>query len=79
MSQSAREMEVLQLLAEGASNQDIAHELVITVATVKRHMGNISTNWRLRAGHRRLPKRERSICYTISRLEEKQRTCSLVA
>lgn len=38
---SAREMEVLQLLADGSSNQDIAHELVIAVPTVKRHLGNI--------------------------------------
>ncbi|HKT37661.1 MAG TPA: LuxR C-terminal-related transcriptional regulator, partial [Ktedonobacterales bacterium] len=40
-SLSAREMEVLQLLAEGESNQEIAHDLVIAVATVKRHLGNI--------------------------------------
>jgi len=38
---SARELEVLQLVATGASNKDISRELVIEVATVKRHLGNI--------------------------------------
>jgi LuxR family maltose regulon positive regulatory protein len=36
-----REMEVLRLLAAGASNQTIAERLVITVRTVKKHTGNI--------------------------------------
>jgi len=36
-----REMEVLELLAVGDSNQDIADKLVITIRTVKKHTGNI--------------------------------------
>lgn len=36
-----REMEVLELLAVGDSNQVIADKLVITVRTVKKHTGNI--------------------------------------
>ena len=36
-----REMEVLQLLAAGASNAQIAQELFITVNTVKRHITHI--------------------------------------
>jgi LuxR family maltose regulon positive regulatory protein len=36
-----REMEVLQLIAAGDSNQTIAEKLVITVRTVKKHTGNI--------------------------------------
>jgi LuxR family maltose regulon positive regulatory protein len=36
-----REMEVLELLAAGDSNQDIADKLVITVRTVKKHTSNI--------------------------------------
>jgi LuxR family maltose regulon positive regulatory protein len=38
---SQREREVLRLIVEGATNQEIAHELVLTVNTVKRHISNI--------------------------------------
>ena len=38
---SPREIEVLGLIGSGASNQTIANELVISVATVKRHISNI--------------------------------------
>ena len=38
---SERELEVLQLLAQGISNQEVAQELVITVYTVKRHVSHI--------------------------------------
>lgn len=38
---SEREIEVLQLLAAGASNQEIAEQLVVALNTVKRHVSNI--------------------------------------
>ena len=38
---SQRELEVLRLIIDGATNQEIAHELVLTVNTVKRHISNI--------------------------------------
>ena len=38
---SQRELEVLQLLAQGRSNQQIAQQLVITTDTVKRHISHI--------------------------------------
>jgi len=38
---SEREREVLRLVAEGCSNQEIASRLVISITTVKTHVGNI--------------------------------------
>ena len=38
---TAREMEVLQLIAQGRTNADIAEELVITERTVKAHVSNL--------------------------------------
>jgi LuxR family maltose regulon positive regulatory protein len=40
-SLSEREHQVLQLLVNGASNQEIAQTLVITIDTVKRHVSHI--------------------------------------
>jgi LuxR family maltose regulon positive regulatory protein len=39
---TSRELEVLRMLAAGRSNQAIAHELVVTLDTVKKHVG---TSW----------------------------------
>src|SRR6266702_4292668 len=38
---SERELEVLQLIAAGAANEEIAERLVIAIGTVKRHVSNI--------------------------------------
>jgi ATP/maltotriose-dependent transcriptional regulator MalT len=38
---SAREAEVLRLVAQGLSNEDIARQLVLSVRTVERHVANI--------------------------------------
>ena len=40
-SLTARELEVLQLLASGRSNREIADELVLSVRTVERHINNL--------------------------------------
>jgi DNA-binding NarL/FixJ family response regulator len=38
---TARELEVVRLLASGQTNQEIAEELVVSVRTVERHIANI--------------------------------------
>jgi LuxR family maltose regulon positive regulatory protein len=40
---SARELEVLQLLAAGATNREIAKQLVVQLDTVKRHVSHLFT------------------------------------
>jgi LuxR family maltose regulon positive regulatory protein len=40
---SERELEVLQLLVAGLSNQEIADQLVIALSTVKKHLNNVYT------------------------------------
>jgi DNA-binding NarL/FixJ family response regulator len=54
---SARELEVLQLMAEGRSNQAIADRLVVTERTVEKHVTSIFTKLGLPASpddHRRV-------------------------
>jgi len=38
---TAREVEVLQLVARGRTNGEIARDLYISINTVKRHLNNI--------------------------------------
>jgi len=38
---SARELEVLQLMAKGFSNQEIANTLFVSVSTIKTHISNL--------------------------------------
>ena len=47
---TARELEILRLIADGLRNQEIADRLVISLATVKRHIAN--TYGKLGVDHR---------------------------
>ncbi|MEZ5079182.1 MAG: response regulator transcription factor [Thermoleophilia bacterium] len=47
---SARELEILQMLADGASNREVAEALVVSVETVKTHVKHILA--KLEAEHR---------------------------
>jgi LuxR family maltose regulon positive regulatory protein len=38
---TARELEVLRLIADGASNNAIAEKLIVSLGTVKKHVNNI--------------------------------------
>ena len=54
-----REREVLELMAEGRSNQAIAERLVVTLRAVEKHVTSIFSKLRLPAGAGRPPPRAR--------------------
>jgi LuxR family transcriptional regulator, maltose regulon positive regulatory protein len=49
---TSRELEVLTMLAAGRSNQAIARELVVTLDTVKKHVGHVMGKARRGQPHR---------------------------
>lgn len=53
---SKRELEVLQLMAKGLSNLEIASKLFLSLSTIKTTLQNSSKSWMLSAGRRQLKK-----------------------
>ena len=49
---SRRELEVLQLIAQGRSDQEIAGQLVLALSTVKGHNRSIFGKLQVQAAHR---------------------------
>ncbi|MDR2379266.1 MAG: response regulator transcription factor [Bifidobacteriaceae bacterium] len=47
-SLTRRERDVLRLLVDGLSNEEIAAQLYITEATVKKHIGRVMAKWRMK-------------------------------
>jgi DNA-binding CsgD family transcriptional regulator len=47
-SLTRREHDVLQLLVDGLSNEQIAHRLFLSEATVKKHLGRVMAKWHLK-------------------------------
>ena len=45
MSLTPREIEVLGLMAEGMTNQQIAEQLIVSPTTIKTHVQNILQSW----------------------------------
>jgi DNA-binding NarL/FixJ family response regulator len=45
---TARERDVLHLLVDGLSNDEIAQELHLSEATVKKHLGRVMAKWHMK-------------------------------
>src|SRR5574341_1687711 len=52
---TAREREIVQLLAEGRSNKEVANLLAISVKTVETHRNAMCLVWRLATANNRRP------------------------
>src|ERR1051325_4742648 len=62
---SEREVEVLRLIASGASNQEAGRKLFIAASTVKKHLENIYAKLAWAGGWRRLRGRARWACCNL--------------
>jgi DNA-binding NarL/FixJ family response regulator len=48
-----RELEILELTAQGLSNREIAEKLFVSEDTIKTHSSRVSDNWGLDEGRKR--------------------------